>query len=165
MLERFDKNGTDVFFTSGLNKKMNTTGLNITEIVTEATKYNMTLMDVAAITEEDGWQYTGQYHDGESYVCSSWVTSVWKAAGLFGENYINAVEWSPKDVYQVDFFNKTYHETKPEACKQDDPNSPWCQLRGKYRMTFPGFSELQPYPNMNDHCPSMAPEFIRPDNC
>jgi hypothetical protein len=48
-----------------------------------------------AITEEDGWEYTGQYHDGESMVCSAFVAAMWKAAGIFGDNYINAVEWGP----------------------------------------------------------------------
>ena len=52
-----------------------------------------------AIVEEDGWKYEGQYHDGESMVCSSFVAAVCKAAGLFGDKYINAVEWTPKDVY------------------------------------------------------------------
>ena len=51
------------------------------------------------IVEEDGWKYEGFYHDGESMVCSSFVTAVWKAAGLFGDLKINAVEWLPKDVY------------------------------------------------------------------
>jgi hypothetical protein len=41
-------------------------------------------------------------------VCSSYVVALWKAAGLFGNYTINAVEWSPKDVYQVNFFNKNY---------------------------------------------------------
>jgi len=41
-------------------------------------------------------------------VCSSFVTAVWKAAGLFGDYEINATEWTPKDVYQVNFFNTTW---------------------------------------------------------
>lgn len=61
-----------------------------------------------ALTEEDGWKYEGFYHDGESMVCSSFVAAIWKAAGLFGDVKINAVEWLPKDVYQVNFFNKTW---------------------------------------------------------
>lgn len=57
------------------------------------------MSEVMAIVEEDGWKYEGFYHDGESMVCSSFVTAVWKAAGLFGDLKINAVEWLPKDVY------------------------------------------------------------------
>lgn len=123
----------------------------------------MTISDVMAIVEEDGWEYSGQYHDGRSMVCSAFVTAMWKAAGIFGDNYINAVEWGPKDVYQVDIFNKTWD--RPQACKDADPDVQWCQLLGKYRMTFPGFSSIPAYPHMNDHCPSVAPEFARPAGC
>ena len=52
-----------------------------------------------ALTEVDGWKYEGFYHDGESMVCSSFVAAIWKAAGLFEDVYINAVEWLPKDIY------------------------------------------------------------------
>ena len=77
-----------------------------------------------AIVEQDGWKYTGQYHDGLSYVCSTYVTALWKAAGLFEGLDINAAEWSPKDVYQVDFFNKEYK--RPPQCVEADPNGGFC---------------------------------------
>ena len=64
------------------------------------------------------------YHDGESYVCSSFVTRMWKAAGVFGDLEINAVEWGPGDVYQVDIFNKDWK--KPQKCVEDDPSVPYC---------------------------------------
>ena len=52
-----------------------------------------------AFVEKDGWKYEGFYHDGEAYVCSSFVARIWKAAGMFGDDFVNAAEWSPKDVY------------------------------------------------------------------
>lgn len=165
ILEHIDKNVTDTFYTQSLNFKLGTKDLNISEVAVEAAKRNMSIEDVMAMAEQDGWKYKGQWHDGESYVCSSWVASVWKAAGLFGDLELNAAEWGPKDIYQVDFFNKTYGETKPQQCKDADPNVPWCQILGKFTLTFPGFSSIQPYAHMNDHCPSIAPEFIRPDGC
>jgi len=122
-------------------------------------------MDVMAIVEEDGWKYTGEWHDGESMVCSSFVTAMWKAAGIFGDVYVNAVEWGPKDVYQVDIFNKGYVDERPQQCKDADPNVPWCQLLGKYRMNFPGFSSIPAYDHMNDHCGSIAPDFNRTAGC
>ena len=67
----------------------------------------MTIEDVMAMVEEDGWQYYGeQPRDGLSYVCSAYVAAVWKAAGLFSPYFINATEFSPKDVYVMDFFEK-----------------------------------------------------------
>jgi len=73
------------------------------------------------------------------------------------------VEWSPKDVYQVDFFNKTFE--RPKECAEADPNSRFCQLLGKYEMDFPLFSSVEPYSHMNERCPSIAPDFFRPDGC
>lgn len=72
----------------------------------------MNVSDVMAIVEKDGWEYTGLKHDGLSYVCSTFVTAIWKSAGLFGDLEINPPEWSPKDVYQVDFFDKEYKRPK-----------------------------------------------------
>jgi len=165
MIEKFDKNLTDTFFSQSLNKKLNTSGLNISEIADKALEKNMTVNDVMAIVEEDGWKYSGEWHDGESMVCSSFVAAMWKAAGIFGDVYINAVEWGPKDVYQVDIFDKTYIDQRPQQCKDADPNVPWCQLLGKYRMNFPGFSSIPAYDHMNDHCGSIAPDFNRTAGC
>lgn len=41
----------------------------------------MTMGDLMAIVERDGWEYS----DGESYVCSSFVAAVYKAGGLLPE--------------------------------------------------------------------------------
>ncbi len=41
-------------------------------------KRNMTMGDLMAIPEKDGWKYS----DGESYVCSSFVAAALKAGGL-----------------------------------------------------------------------------------
>jgi len=96
-------------------------------------------------------------------VCSAFVAAMWKAAGIFGDNYINAVEQGPKDVYQMDIFNKTW--TRPQACIDADADYPHCQIMGKYRLDFPGWSSIPIYPHMNDNCPSIAPDFVRPDGC
>ena len=62
-----------------------------------------------AIPEQDGWEYQGILpRDGVSYVCSAYVTAIYKAAGLFGDLEINATEFSPKDVYQLDFFDRLF---------------------------------------------------------
>lgn len=41
----------------------------------------MTMDEVVAIPEIDGWQY----NDGVSYVCSAYVAALYKAAGLFDD--------------------------------------------------------------------------------
>ena len=162
MIEKFDKNLTESFFSAALNKHLGTEGLNIAGIAEEASKRGLNVSDVMAIVEQDGWKYSGYYHDGESMVCSSFVVAIWKAAGLF-DGDVNAVEWSPKDVYQVDFFNK--NNKRPQQCVDADPDSQFCQLLGKYRMTFPGYSSIPQYAHMNDKCSSISPDFIRPEGC
>ena len=163
IIERFDKNLTDTFFTQSLNFKLNKTGLSIPDVAAAAAAEHLNVSDIMARVEMDGWKYQGQYHDGESYVCSCFVAGIWKAAGLYDGYDIQVVEWSPKDVYQVDFFSKTYK--RPKQCVEADPDSQFCQLLGKYRMTFPGWSSLKLYDNMNNKCPSVAPDFVRPDGC
>jgi hypothetical protein len=68
----------------------------------------MTLEDVIAMPEIDGWIYEGmQPRDGRAYVCSAYVAALYSAAGLFGPYHINGTEFTPKDVYTLNFFNST----------------------------------------------------------
>lgn len=84
-------------------------GLGIPEVASEAAKRLMTVQDLMSVPEQDGWIYTGlQPRDGEAYVCSSYVISVYKAAGLFDDFDINATEFAPRDVYNMDFFDKNF---------------------------------------------------------
>lgn len=147
------------FIGEALNFRLGTKGLNMAQIAAEASKQGLSLTELMALPEQDGWVYS----DGESYVCSCFVAGLWIAGGLFEGIEIQATEWSPKDVYQVDFFNTTY--ARPEQCVEADPDLPYCQLLGKYRMELPGFSTIKPYSHMNEHCPSVAPKFERPEGC
>ena len=108
-----------------------------------------------AIVEEDGWEYTGLQNDGRSYVCSAYVAAAYKAAGLFGNFSINTPEFTPRDVYTLDFFDKNFE--KPKACQQVDPYQPFCQFLGKYRLTLPDYSTITPYANMSEKCATIAP--------
>jgi hypothetical protein len=47
-------------------------------------------------------------------VCSSFVIGVYKAGGLFDDLEINATEFTPKDVYTLNFFDSNY--IKPKKC-------------------------------------------------
>jgi len=64
--------------TEALNMRLKTKGLKMGEIAVELSKRNMTLADLMAMKEEDGWYYS----DGYSYVCSSFVSAVYSAGGL-----------------------------------------------------------------------------------
>mmetsp|Transcript_4433 Transcript_4433/g.6538 ORF Transcript_4433/g.6538 Transcript_4433/m.6538 type:complete len:296 (-) Transcript_4433:154-1041(-) len=124
ILERFDRNTTDIFFSAALNKRLGTTGLNISEINAAAKEQDKTIPDLWAEVEQDGWIYDSFYHDGESMVCSSYVAAAWKAGGIFGDIDINAVEFTPKDLYQLKIFNPA--PTRPQACMDADPDNTWC---------------------------------------
>lgn len=124
----------------------------------------MSLEEVIAMPEQDGWIYEGEVpRDGLSYVCSAYVAALYKAAGLFGSYNIDATEFTPKDVYTLNFFNTTF--VRPDACVKADPNIPNCQLLGKYRMTFPYYSTVTPYEKMAEHCPTIGPDYVRKDGC
>ena len=108
ILEKLAPRVTDIFIGQALNKRLGTTGLKFTELTTAAAEQNMTLEEVMAIPEVDGWIYEGiKPRDGRAYVCSSYVTAVYSAAGLFGEDHVNGTEFTPKDVYNLNFFNST----------------------------------------------------------
>jgi hypothetical protein len=91
-----------------LNYKLGTKDLDIKTLAVEALRRNLTVMEVLAIPEQDGWIYKGEHHDGESFVCSVYVARLWKEAGIFGNLSIIAAEQTPKDLYQMDIFNKTW---------------------------------------------------------
>jgi hypothetical protein len=36
---------------------------------------------------------------------------------------------------------------------------------GSHLLAIPGYGTVQPYANMRNHCPALAPLFQRPDGC
>ena len=77
------------------------------------------------MVEKEGWEY----NDGVSYVCSSFVIAIYKRAGLFRGLNVEATEFTPRDLYMLNFFDSNY--TKPQACQDADPELPYCQIMGK----------------------------------
>ena len=117
-----------------------------------------------AMVEEDGWQYTGlKPRDGEAYVCSAFTAAMYKAAGILVEP-VNATEFTPRDNYMLDIFDTSF--TRPQVCVDADPNLPYCQLIGDYRINIGGdYSKVTPYAHMNESCPSINPDYVRPEGC
>ncbi len=77
-LERLWEFPINKILTQALNKRLNTTNRKLPEIGDIMASRNMTMGDLMAIVEKDGWEY----NDGESYVCSSFVAAVYKAGEL-----------------------------------------------------------------------------------
>jgi len=125
MLEAVMPKTIYTMFAEGMNKRLGTDGLNMKGVAAAAAQKGMSIMDVMAMVEQDGWEYNGLVpRDGLAYVCSAYAASVWKAAGIFGDDYINATEWTPRDVYVADVFDKNFH--RPQQCIDADPTLPYC---------------------------------------
>jgi hypothetical protein len=160
LLEKSKPDAVATMYTAGLNKRLGTTNLSIAGVALEAYNRNLTLPDLYAMVEEDGWEYI----DGRSYVCSAYVAAILKAGGLFGDSEVNAVEFTPRDIYQLEFYNPT--PAVPANCKAVDPTNPYCQIMGGYRIEFPGVGTVPAYPHMNERCWSEPPLYDRTiQNC
>ena len=118
-----------------------------------------------AIKEQDFWVYEGLHPRGEwSFVCSSYVIALYKASGLLADYDIQATEFTPRDLYTLNVFDRNW--TKTEACMKAEPDFPYgCQISGKYHYTYPGYSTIDPYHHMCERCPTIAPTYERPDHC
>lgn len=89
-----------------MNHRLGTKGLNVHELEIEAAKRNMSLNEVTAMPEIEGWIYEGiEPRDGLSYVCSAYVTALYKRAGIFNGMDINSPEFVPRDIYLMNIFD------------------------------------------------------------
>ena len=165
ILEKVIPSTVDIFYSQAINKRLGTEGLNIAQLAAAAADKKMSIQDVMAMPEQDGWKYTGlKPRDGEAMVCSAFVAALWKAGGMFGPHEVNATEWATKDVYLPKFFNPTME--MPAACQAANPgDTGYCQILGKYKMTFPEFSTYETYDHMFDKCGSLWPDYTRAPGC
>ena len=77
---------------------------------------------------------------------------------------MQGTEFTPRDVYMLTLFDTKYD--RPQVCVDADPNLPYCQILGDYRIDLGAeYGTIEPYNNMDERCPSIAPHFIRPDGC
>ena len=151
-------------FTEALNKRLNVEDKNISEIAELAAQKNMSVLDVMAMPEQDGWEYTGLGpNDGRNWICSSYVTAIYQAAGVFGDLKINTTEFATMDVYIMKLFDTD--SPLPEACVAADPDLPYCQLLGKYRINMPYYNTIEPYDHMFEHCDMNFPSYKRDPGC
>lgn len=135
--------------------------LSISQAAAEAARRNITFEQLVAVPEKDGWNYS----DGPNYVCSSFVIAFYKASGIFGDLDIHGTEFTPKDVYQLDIFDREYKSRRPQVCQDADPDLEYCQIMGRYKVTLPKYSTITPYHKMNERCPSIAPSYFRTEGC
>lgn len=146
-----------------LNKRLGTEGLDLPEILVEVDKRGSSFAQLLTIPEQDDWVYA----DGKSVSCVSYVLEIYKAAGLFEPftSSIQATEFTIKDAYTLKFY-ETNSSRLPSWCNDGDTvKLLFCQIRGKYRMELPEYNTIEPYPHMNEKCPSLPPKYYRPKGC
>ncbi|WCJ32902.1 hypothetical protein M5689_014298 [Euphorbia peplus] len=146
-----------------LNKRLGTQGLNLSDILVEVEKRGSSFGELLAVPEQDDWVYS----DGRSASCIAFVLELYKAAGLFNpiSSSVQVTEFTIKDAYTLRFF-ETNSSRLPKWCNDvDDVKLPYCQIKGKYRMELPGYNTVDPYPHMNEKCPSLPPKYYRTQNC
>ncbi|MBA0641598.1 hypothetical protein Goklo_026134 [Gossypium klotzschianum] len=146
-----------------LNKRLGTKGLNLSDILVEIEKLGSSFDQLLTVPEQDDWIYS----DGKSTSCIAFVLEMYKEAGLFDPiaDSIQVTEFTIKDAYTLRFFENNSSRL-PNWCNDaDNVKLPYCQILGKYRMELPGFNSMDPYPHMNERCPSKPPKYSRPPNC
>ncbi len=64
-------------------------------------------------------------HIYHSYSSSTFIASMYKAAGIFGKLTVNAQEFTLKDVYQLDIYQVAL-DMRPVKCREADPWVHYC---------------------------------------
>ncbi|KAL8172445.1 hypothetical protein V2J09_024249 [Rumex salicifolius] len=146
-----------------LNKRLGTEDLDLPEILVETEKRGSSFAQLLAVPEQDDWLYT----DGKSVSCVAFVLEMYKEAGLFDPfaSSIQVTEFTIKDTYILKFFEDDSSRLPSWCNDADDVKLPYCQIKGKYRMELPGYNTLEPYPHMNERCPSLPPKYKRAKEC
>mmetsp|Transcript_26205 Transcript_26205/g.30046 ORF Transcript_26205/g.30046 Transcript_26205/m.30046 type:complete len:554 (+) Transcript_26205:48-1709(+) len=155
--EQFRSDLTNLVWTDALNMRMGTQGKSIAEIADLAHRAELGLGDVIALVEEEGWVYS----QGVAYVCSGLVTATLKRGGVFEGLEIEATEFTPRNLYQLQIFDTQ----KNSNCTDGYPDRAFCQLFGDYDFVLPGFNSVPIYSHMNERCPESAPDFERTPGC
>ena len=115
-----------------------------------------------AIPEKDHWKYKSNDY-APLFTPGSFVAHALKELGVFHGAEIDAAEFTVKDIYQLNIYDKNFD--KPERCIEADYAIEYCQLFGLYRLELPGYSTITPYTHMNEHCPNHFENNVRPVNC
>eukprot|EP01147_Barroeca_monosierra_P011099 gene11099-3165_t len=160
-VELIDPAIVNLMWGEAFNKRMNTTGIPVVELYNIAAKQNISFTDLFSMPEQDKWQYK----DGYSLVCDVLVCETWKAGYLFGDlaDDIQCTEFTNWDAYTLEIFDAS---TRPAACKQADPNLPFCQILGKYQMDLPSFNSRPLLAHMAERCPrGTPPNWDKPVGC
>ncbi|MCO5577742.1 hypothetical protein L7F22_031574 [Adiantum nelumboides] len=146
-----------------LNKRLGTEGLDLPSVLMASEEMGISFDELLAMPEDDEWIYS----DGKSASCVAFVLAMYKAAGLFGplSDAVQVTEFTIRDAYMLKFYEDDKSRLPAWCSGKSGDDLPYCQLLGEYLMEFPGYNTIEPYAQMNEKCPSLAPDYFRPDLC
>jgi len=152
---------SQMMYNQAFNFRLSTSFETTAEIYQYARTKGISFTDIIVMPELDHWVYD----DGPSMVCDVFVCNVLRAGGIFGSvgEKFQCAELTPRDVYSLAIFDTNV--TLPESCLKADPDLPFCQLGGAFRLELPGYNTIRPYPNMANKCPALPPDYNRPTGC
>ncbi|KAG2240660.1 hypothetical protein Bca52824_097140 [Brassica carinata] len=129
-----------------LNKRLGTKELDLYGILEETARRGMSFDELLTIPEQDEWVYS----DGNQQ--HALLSSLQCTKPLI------------RDAYTLRMFED--NQTRlPSWCNTEKGKLEFCQILGEYRMELPGYNTIDPYPNMNENCPSLPSDYERPSKC
>ncbi|KAF2593833.1 hypothetical protein F2Q70_00043139 [Brassica cretica] len=83
---------------------------------------------------------------------------MYRQGGLFDpiSSSIQFAEFTIKDAYMLKFFENNASRLPKWCNDNNDVKLPYCRIHAKHRMELPGCNTMEPYPHMNEHCPSLC---------
>ncbi|CAM8922196.1 unnamed protein product [Rhodiola kirilowii] len=136
--------------------------LDLYGVIDEIERRGLTFDELVTIPEKDEWVYS----DGKSTTCVAFILAMYKEAGVFGSisDSIQVTEFTIRDAYMLKIY-ETNQTRLPSWCNNEANKLPFCQILGEYLMELPEYNTIEPYPNMNENCPSLPPTYERPAHC
>eukprot|EP01006_Ploeotia_vitrea_P011933 TRINITY_DN3171_c0_g1_i1.p1 TRINITY_DN3171_c0_g1~~TRINITY_DN3171_c0_g1_i1.p1 ORF type:complete len:607 (+),score=325.94 TRINITY_DN3171_c0_g1_i1:78-1898(+) len=163
---------SDLLWNRAFNVRLGTKNLDTADAYAEAASRGLNFTDLVTMVELDSYMYNQTNNDGKavvgrSMVCNVFVCAMWKASGLFGDlaDDVQCGETTNWDVYTLDIFEGDA-SSRPQQCIAADPDLPYCQLLGEYKLRLPYFNTRQLYKNSFNNCPrGQPPKFNKPVAC
>lgn len=125
------------------------------ELLLHIAERGMRLADVYTMPEHDSYRYAD---NRISRVCSCFAMELLRASDAFvGTEFdvpFNAAEQTPSDLIHLDLWDMT--SPLPPRCVATDPELPYCQPWGKYRIKLNDVGTYSAAPHMNEHCSTGA---------
>jgi hypothetical protein len=174
-----DAIGTDMYslIIEGLDKRLGLVGTAACKgnssyacIAAVLSERNLTFPQATAIPEQDTWRYDASPtlpKGNLSMMCSAFVANSLKVG--FGSHWpeLNAHEFTPKDVYQLNIYDSGAEPATrftaancPGGILHDEGGGgSYCQLQGPYWLPLNGYNSVPVTAHMNERCAAQWPDY------